>query len=579
MHSNLNTSIVQAALNKAKQGMRYVLGFSFVVNLLLLTSPLFMLQVYDRVLLSRSEETLLGLLLVAAFALLLLSIIETIRSWMLNRIAVQFDKDLGQATFSERLSRTSPSNPLYNLNNVRSFINAPFILALFDMPWMPLYLGLVYMLHPMLGHIGLVGAIILFILALVNDRITRTSSEKANQSFGAASKFVEHSSRNKDAVLGLGMLPELTRIWSSHQQAGLSYQTSASDRNTLVGAIAKTFRQMIQVAVLGMGAYLTIQDLSTAGVMIAASIIIARALAPIEQSIQGWRGLSKAQQSYRSLEEFMPRYKPLEQATQLPEPKGHISLQNVVAFSPDNDQERKTIIKNISLSVQPGEMIGVTGPSGSGKSSLAKLITGVLQPVNGTVRIDNAQMSPETRAQYAKYIGYLPQEVELFDGTISENISRFKQSESESIIEAAKKANAHDLILSLPNGYETIVGPSGENLSGGQRQRIGLARALFGNPKIVILDEPTSNLDNEGRIALSTAINRLRSSHTSLILIAHQYELFMPMDKVAVIRSGQLETFGPTKEVLDALKPKSVRKPPLAKSQTQLPNKPVVRSE
>lgn len=561
MSTHLNGNIVQAALAKAKRSMYLVLGFSFVVNLLLLTSPLFMLQVYDRVLLSRSEATLLGLVLVAVFALLLLTVLEVVRSWMLNRISVQFNLDLGQPAFSERMSRGTSASPIYDLNTVRSFINAPFILALFDAPWMPFYLAIVYFLHPMLGHIGLAGAIMLFILAIVNDRVTRNSSDKANQYFSSASKFVEHSSRNKDAVLGMGMLPALTKMWSQLQNAGLGYSQLASDRNTFIGAIAKTFRQMIQVAVLGMGAYLTIQDFTTAGVMIAASIIIARALAPIEQSIQGWRSLSKTKQSYESLVQFMDTYTPPGQSMALPEPKGHLAMQNVVAISPNPDAPRRTIIKNISISIQPGESVGLTGPSGSGKSTFAKLALGILQPVNGSVRIDNAEMLPEVRDQFSAHIGYLPQDVELFDGTVAENIARFKQQGDELVVEAAKRASAHELVLSLPNGYETIVGPSGENLSGGQRQRIGLARALYGKPKLVVLDEPTSNLDRDGLIALTSALTRLKASRTTVILIAHQYELFLNLDKVAVIKSGQLDMFGPTKEVLDALKPKSIKRP------------------
>jgi len=573
MSTNLSSNIVQAAVAKAKRAMYFVLGFSFVVNLLLLTSPLFMLQVYDRVLMSRSGSTLVALILVAAFALILLGIMETVRSWMLNRIAVQFNLDLGQQAFSERMARGTSGSPIYDLNTVRSFINAPFILALFDAPWMPFYLAIVYFLHPMLGHIGLVGAVTLFILALINDKTTRNSSDKSNQSFGSASRFVEHSSRNKDAILGMGMLSVLSQKWTQLQDAGLGYGQIAADRNSLIGAIAKSVRQMIQVAVLGMGAYLTIQDLSTAGVMIAASIIIARALAPIEASIQGWRSLSKAKQSYTSLVRFMEQYQAPGQATQLPEPKGHISMQNVVALSPNLELPRRSIIKNLSISIQPGETVGVTGPSGSGKSSFAKLALGILSPISGTVRIDNAEMIPDVRDQYSKHVGYLPQDVELFDGTVAENIARFRMEGDEAVIDAAKRASAHDLILSLPSGYETVVGPSGENLSGGQRQRIGLARALYCTPKIVVLDEPTSNLDNDGLIALSSALIRLKASRTTVILIAHQYELFLKLDKVAFIKAGQLEMFGPTKEVLAALKPQAVKrqqKPAMKKAIPQI---------
>lgn len=556
----LDSNVVQAALSKAKRSMYTVLAFSFVVNLLLLTSPLFMLQVYDRVLLSQSEQTLIALLAVAFFCLILLGFIEVIRNWLLNRISVQFDRDLGEVTFSEVMSEGENVKPVHDLNTIRSFLNAPYILALFDVPWMPLYLGFVYILHPMLGHIGLVGAIVLFILAIINDAITKIDSTKANEAFGSASRFVDHSARNKDAILGMGMLPALTRIWGMFQQAGLGHQTLSSDRNALISSIAKVFRQVIQVSVLAMGAYLTIQGSTTAGVMIAASIIIARALAPVEQSIQGWRSLAKTKQSYLSLTRFMEGYEAVADTTQLPEPKGDIAFQNVVSVAQNETGEKYPIIRNLSFKVNAGDAIGITGPSGSGKSSVVKLLLGISQPVSGNVRIDGAQMTKSVREQFSTHIGYLPQEVELFDGTVSENIARFTEGFDEEVIEAAILAGAHELILSLPKGYETIVGPSGSNLSGGQRQRIGLARAVFKKPAMVVLDEPTSNLDQEGCAALLNVLSVLQRRETTVVMVAHQYHLFKFMNKIAVIKGGQLEMYGPRDDVLTQLQPKKITK-------------------
>ncbi len=552
----LDSNVVQAALFKAKRSMYTVLAFSFVVNLLLLTSPLFMLQVYDRVLLSQSEQTLIALIAVAFFCLTLLGFIEVIRNWLLNRISVQFDRDLGEATFSEVMSEGENSKPVHDLNTIRSFLNAPYILALFDVPWMPLYLGFVYILHPMLGHIGLAGAVVLFVLAIINDVITKTDSTKSSEAFGSASRFVEHSSRNKDAILGMGMLPALTRIWGMFQQAGLGHQTLASDRNALISSIAKVFRQVIQVSVLAMGAYLTIQGATTAGVMIAASIIIARALAPVEQSIQGWRSLVKTKQSYLALTQFMSSYESMPETTQLPEPKGDIAFQNVVSVIKNEKGEKFPIIRNLSFKMNAGDAIGIIGPSGSGKSSIIKLLLGISQPVSGSVRIDGAQMTKSVREQYSMHIGYLPQEVGLFDGTVAENIARFTEGEDEEVVQAAMLAGAHELILSLPKGYETIVGPSGNNLSGGQRQRIGLARAVFKKPSIVVLDEPTSNLDQEGCAALLHALSVLQRRETTVIMVAHQNHLFKHMNKIAVIKSGQLEMYGPRDDVLSELQPK-----------------------
>lgn len=556
----LETDVVEEAIAKARRSMLGVFVFSFVVNLLLLTSPLFMLQVYDRVLISGSASTLTGLLLVAFFALGILLVVEMIRNLLLNRISVRFDEDLGKITFSEVMTRGSVSKPVQDLNAIRSFLNAPFLLALFDAPWLPLFLGLVYLLHPMLGHIGLAGAIVLFLMALSNESFTREAAHKSAEHFGAANAFVEHSARNKDAIVGMGMLPSLVNIWNAYQGAGLGYHVKSSDRNALISSIAKVIRQVVQVAILAMGAYLTIEGFTTAGVMIAASIIIGRALAPIEQSIQGWRSLSRVKESHASLSEFLAQYRHPKPATPLPAPQGRIALQNVVAKADSEEYKEggsQPVIKKISLMIQAGESVGITGPSGSGKSTLARLMLGIIRPINGSVKIDGAELNAEVQRQYANHVGYLPQSVELFDGSIAENIARFKEAPSEKIIEAAKLANAYDLIVALPEGFETRVGPCGVHLSGGQRQRIGLARALFDAPAIIVLDEPASNLDSEGHTALQQALKHLRELGKTVVLIAHHPALFAYMDKVAVIVDGQLQNYGPPNEVIPELKPRT----------------------
>jgi ATP-binding cassette subfamily C protein EexD len=556
------THVLKQALSKAKKSMRSVFLFSFVVNILLLTSPLFMLQVYDRVLLSRSGSTLLGLFAVAVFLLITLLFVEIVRNFLLNRISVRFDEALSQITFTEIMSKGSVSKPIHDLNAIRSFLNAPFILAIFDLPWLPLYLLLVYFLHPYLGHVGLIGAIFLFTLALANDRFTKYDSQKSNEFFGSANTFIEHSTQNKDTILGMGMLRALSLIWSQYQAAGMGYHIKASDLNAVLSSLAKVIRQIIQVSVLAVGGYLVITDFTTAGVMIATSIIIGRALAPIEQSIQGWRSLTKVRESYHDLELFLEDYEDLKQGVPLPVPTGHIKFQNVVALgggetTTNAETKPRAVIKNISFELSPGEVLGVTGPSGSGKSTLAKLIMGVLQPVSGTVRIDGAELTKSTQYQYSAYFGYLPQEVHLFDGTVAENIARFNEADPSRVIEAAQLAGAHKLILSLPEAYETKVGPSGINLSGGQKQRIGLARAVYGFPALVVLDEPTSNLDNEGRIAFMETVKRLKDECITLIVIAHQPSLFKSMDKLALVVDGQLQQFGPFKEVMEALSGKA----------------------
>lgn len=556
------THILKLALSSAKRSMKSVFLFSFVVNILLLTSPLFMLQVYDRVLLSRSGSTLLGLFAVAVFLLITLLFVEVVRNFLLNRISVRFDEALSQITFSEIMSKGGVSKPIHDLNAIRSFLNAPFILAIFDAPWLPLYLILVYFLHPYLGHVGVLGAILLFILAIANDRLTKESSQKSNEYFSAANTFIEHSTQNKDTILGMGMLRALSVIWSQYQSAGMGFHIKASDLNAILSSLAKVIRQIIQVSVLAVGGYLVITDVTTAGVMIATSIIIGRALSPIEQSIQGWRSLSKVRESYESLETFLEDYEDLQIAVPLPAPTGHIKLQNVVSLGGSGlvgseESKPKPVIKNISFELKPGEMLGVTGPSGSGKSSLAKLILGVTQPLSGTVRVDGAELSRSVQHQYSAYFGYLPQEVHLFDGTVAENIARFIEADTGRVIEAAQMAGAHELILSLPEAYETKVGASGIHLSGGQKQRIGLARAVYGNPSVVVLDEPTSNLDNDGRLAYLSTVKRLKEAGTTMIVIAHQPSLFESVDKLALIVDGQLQEFGPFKEVVLAMSSKA----------------------
>ncbi len=541
--------------------MAVVFGFSFLVNLLLLTSPLFMLQVYDRVLLSRSESTLLGLVAVALFLLGILLVMEVVRHYLLNRISARFDAELSGTVLAEVLRRGDSSKPIQDMNTVRSFIGSPFILALNDIPWLPIYLGIVYFLHPLLGHLGLVGAVILFSLAVLNDRLTRDASRKSSEAFGAGSAFLEHSNRNHDASVGMGMLPSLLAVWRQYQNAGLGFLGRAADRNAIVASMAKVFRQLIQVSVLAVGGYLAIQDVTTAGVMIAASIIVGRALSPIEQSIQGWRAMTRAKEAKSDLVAFMSEHEALSTGVSLPRPTGRITFNNVLAFANGISAPAKNaapVIKQISFDLAPGTALGITGPSGSGKSTLARLMLGVFKPLSGTVRIDGAELTKAVQAQFSPYFGFLPQDVELFDGSVADNIARFSGTDSESVISAAKIAGAHELILKLPEGYDTLIGPNGVTLSGGQKQRIGLARAVYGQPCLVILDEPTSNLDNEGRLALLAAIKILKSQGCTVVLIAHQPGLFESMDQLALLADGQFQEYGAVNEVMKVLQPKRV---------------------
>lgn len=552
------------ALSRVRRSLLPVFAFSLVVNVLLLTAPLFMLQVYDRVLLSGSRETLAFLFGVAVFALLILGLIDSIRQRLLVRIANRFDDDMSRLVVAETLRFSPSSQPVHDLNTIRAFISSPFTLALFDAPWIPLFLGLVYVLHPLLGHLGLAGALLLLGLAVINEMISRTVYRQGNVALGQAAGFVEHSTRNREAVLGMGMAPALARIWRLKQGAGLSSLTVAAERNARLSTFAKVVRQFLQIAVLAVGAWLTMEYITSAGVMIAASIIIARALAPIEQSIQGWRTLVSARQSLQSLKTFLHTADSQSPGMKLPRPRGELSITqaslSATTLTPDGLAVRP-LLTDVTLSLPAGSSMGIIGPSGAGKTSLVRLILGVSFANSGEVRIDGSEMSPQLRDQFAEFMGYLPQDVELFDGSVAQNIARFSDAEPEEIIEAARLAGAEAMILSLQAGYDTPIGPAGVPLSGGQKQRIGFARALFGRPALVVLDEPTSSLDAEGQQAFQAALATLKSRGTTVITISHQVHHLSRCDFLAVMANGRLERFGPTSSLLaDMIKPESRRR-------------------
>ncbi|GAA3949021.1 type I secretion system permease/ATPase [Allohahella marinimesophila] len=555
---------MSAALSRVRRGFLPVFAFSLVVNVLLLTAPLFMLQVYDRVLLSGSRETLFFLFGVAVFALLVLGLIDSIRQRLLVRVANRFDDDLGSTVFAETLRFSRSSQPVHDLNTIRTFISSPYTLALFDAPWIPLFLGLVYLLHPLLGHIGLAGALLLIGLAVLNELISRAAYKQGNMALGQASSFAEHSTRNREAVLGMGMAPALSRLWQKRQGAGLSLLSVAAERNARLSTFAKVIRQFLQIAVLAAGAWLTMDNITTAGVMIAASIIIARALAPIEQSIQGWRTLVSARQALQSLDNFLETADSQKPGMQLPRPRGELAISRAslsATMLTGSGLAIKPLLTDISLALPAGSSLGVIGPSGAGKTSLIRLILGVSFADSGEVRIDGAEMTPQLRDQFAGFMGYLPQDVELFDGSVAENIARFSDATPNDIMEAARLAGVETMILSLQAGYDTPIGPAGVPLSGGQKQRIGLARALFGSPAIVVLDEPTSSLDAEGQQAFQSALRALKARGTTVITISHQSHLLNETDFLALMANGRLERFGPTKALLaDMLRPEARRR-------------------
>lgn len=541
------------ALKRVRKTFLSVGFFSFFINLLMLTGPLYMLQVYDRVLTSGSQHTLVMLTVVAVGMVLTSALLELVRSRILVRIGSRLDASLSEGLFAgllrQRLKKSedAEAQPLRDLESLRGFLTGNGLISFFDAPWTPLFLAIVFLLHPLLGLVALSGAVILFALALVSEFATRTPLQEASRDSAAAHGFTESTLRNAEVIEAMGMLPALQQRWQERHQAALAAQAKASDRGGMLTAAAKFVRPVLQVAILGTGAYLALQQIITPGVMIAASIIMGRALAPVEGAIGQWRGFVLARAAHARLKEFTAKDQAPESALPLPRPKGAIAVERLVAAAPGLD---KPVLKGISFALEPGDSLGIIGPSAAGKSTLARLLIGVWHPSAGHVRLDGADIGDWNHVLLGPALGYLPQDVELFDGSVADNIARFGPSQPEKIVRAAQRANVHEMILRLPQGYDTVIGQGGAALSGGQRQRIGLARALYDDPALVVLDEPNSNLDGDGEEALRKAVAELKNLGTTLVVIAHRPSVLAGMDKLLILRDGLIDQFGPREEIM-----------------------------
>jgi PrtD family type I secretion system ABC transporter len=561
------TPDLQAALSASRGALVGVGVFSFFINTLMLTVPLYMLQIYDRVLVSRSTSTLLLLTIVTLGLLITFGVLEWARSRVLVRVSTGLDhrinRPLMSAILQERLrgESTGHGQPLRDLETVRGFLTGPGLLSFFDAPWTPLFIAVIFLFHPLLGFIALAGALVLFSIALLSELLTRKPLRKASSSMISANSFAEASLRNAEVIQALGMMPGLFRHWVTRHQSGLAWQSTASDRAGTLTAAAKVLRQLLQVAILGAGAYLAIQHVITPGVMIVASIIMGRALAPVEGAINSWRHFLSARSAYDRLQGLLKGKAEERVAMRLPKPEGELSVESLYAAPPGVE---KPVLTNVSFALEPGELLGLVGPSAAGKSTLARLLVGVWSPMAGTVRLDGAEVHHWDQEYLGPHIGYLPQDVELFDGTVAENIARFTQADADAIVQAARQAGVHDMILRLPQGYDTAIGEGGRVLSGGQRQRIALARALFGEPMLIVLDEPNASLDAEGDKALNEAIGELKQTGRTVVIIVHRASLIGMTDKLLVLKDGRVETFGPTAEVL----PQVTRPHPVASGQT-----------
>ena len=545
------------ALECALGALKRVGFFSMFINLLTLTSSIYMMQVYDRVLASRSGPTLLYLTLFAGTCLATLAALEVVRSRLLVRLGARFDAQLSGLVFMRTLTAGRSGQSLRDLDQLRNFLTGSHILSLLDAPWMPIYIGLVYLLHPMLGHVALAGGVLLFLLALWNERDTREPLAEAGKQMAAGTQFAEISARNAEAIRAMGMLPGLTVLWRKRHDLGLGLQGLASDRAGNVAAVAKALRFFLQVAILGVGAWLVIKQECTGGVMIASSIIMGRGLAPVEAAIGGWRGFLMARESYGRLLKGFGSDAADAPTMLLPKPEGKLVFEGVSGGPPDL---RKFTVQNLSFSLEAGSVLGITGPSAAGKSTLARLAVGVWRPGSGVVRLDGVNIADWNREDVGPHIGYLPQDIELFPGSVADNIARFGKVDPDKVVDAAQLAGAHQVILELPQGYDTPIGPSGVNLSGGQRQRIGLARAFYGRPPLIVLDEPTSNLDAEGEGAVRQAMEVLRGQST-VVVIAHRPAVLGGTDQLMVILKGQIVNFGPTSEVMPVITRRVIARP------------------
>lgn len=531
-------------------------GFSFFINMLLIVPALYMLQIYDRVLNSRNESTLLMLTLLVIGLYALMAGLEWVRSRLLVRAGSMLDAQMNARVFTAafeanlRGAGANAGQAINDLTSVRQFVTGNGLFAFFDAPWFPIYLAVIFLIHPWLGLLSVAGAALLVSLALANQWATRGLLAQANTAAIQSSNDATNNLRNAEVIEAMGMLTNLRRRWYEKYQNVITVQGLASDRAGTITAVTKFVRISLQSLVLGLGALLAIDGIVTPGGMIMASILMGRALSPVELLIGTWRQFISARSSYQRMETLLKEFPAREQGMALPAPRGHLLVENVMTAAPGT---QVAILKGVSFALEPGEVLGVIGPTASGKSTLARLLVGVWPALTGKVRLDGADVYTWNKEQLGDYIGYLPQDVELFGGTIAENVARFGEIDSEQVIEAARQAGVHEMILRFPKGYDTPIGTGGSFLSGGQRQRIALARALYGGPPFIVLDEPNSNLDDAGEAALVKAVLAQKAAGRTLIVITHRTSILSAVDKLLLLRDGTVQAFGPRQQVLEAL--------------------------
>ncbi len=563
------TKELMEALQAVKRHFVFAAIFSAAVNILLLSPILYMMVIFDRVIASGSLNTLVMLTILLVALEVSMGGFEWVRSYLLISASNKLEVSLRDRVFNAAVklsllgssSGKANSQPISDLIGLRQFLTGNGIFAFFDAPWFPIYLVIMFMFHPLFGAMTLAAGLVMVGLAYLNEKSTNKRMQDANTEANGAQSRMNNSLRNVEVIEAMGMTGNIRRDLQRLSNRVLLMQTEASKNAGGLAAVSKTFRMMVQSLILGLGAWLALSKQITPGSMMAGSLLMGRALAPIDILVGTWKGFSIARAQFDRLSRLLEQMPAETEHMRLPPPKGSLSLEQIVVQPPNT---RVSVIKGLSLQLNPGEVLGIIGPSASGKSTLARAILGIWPAVAGKVRLDGADIQNWNRAELGPYIGYLPQDIELFDGTISDNICRFNEPDPDQIVAAAKLAGVHEMILRQPDGYDTIIGGAGGVLSGGQRQRIGLARALYGNPKLLVLDEPNSNLDDQGEKELVAAILRVKETGCTIVVISHRTMVLTVVDKVLVLKDGLAAGFGPRDQVLGQLKAPDARKPSAA---------------
>lgn len=550
-------TVLTRALRGGKRAAMVAFGFSLVSNLLYLALPLYTYQVYGRVMVSQSQATLWVLTAVTLFVFVVSSAIDDFRARILINYGVALDQRVSGRVFAALFDAAVRGEPgaraqaLRDLDQFRQTVTGIGAAAIFDVPWIPVFLGVLFIVDPLVGFVTLAGALILFALAWAQARASQPALRDANEAALKSYAFTDAALRNGEVVRAMGMLPTLGGAWARHRAVTIERGAAASEIANTYNDIIKTVRLSIQVLIIAVGAYLILRGQIHSGMLFANMILASRALQPIEKIVGTWEPLNNMVRAHERLQTLLTKAEPPPPATALPRPSGRLSVEGV-SFAPPGAS--KLVLAGVHFAVEPGEVVGVIGPSGAGKSTLARLLVGTWRPQQGAVRLDGADVFKWDRAEFGRYVGYLPQDTELFAGSVRDNIARFRDDVSdEAVVQAARLAGVHDLILRMPAGYDTEVGEGGVILSVGQRQRVGLARAMLGDPALVVLDEPNANLDADGEDALVRAIDALKAAGTTLVVISHRPGVFRSADKILVLREGRVEMFGPRDQVMARL--------------------------